>query len=184
MELATFHRAKGLEWTAVNVVGLEDGFVPIVYAQSDQARAEERRLLYVAITRASVICTARGREPDPGHRTAGRASAFSLVVSHGRGGTHRNGEDPPRDTGRWIADIRATLSLNRRRHWAFIIWTRLIRGVARSACQARSAEASIRSPEMLRSVRTVSSVSGLHVRQSKDIAVTRLGSTAVQPACL
>ena len=53
VELATFHRAKGLEWTSVCVVGLEDGFVPIVYAESDTARAEERRLLYVALTRAS-----------------------------------------------------------------------------------------------------------------------------------
>ena len=34
VELATFHRAKGLEWTSVCVVGLEDGFVPIVYAES------------------------------------------------------------------------------------------------------------------------------------------------------
>lgn len=53
VELATFHRAKGLEWTSVNVIGLEDGYSPIVYAESEEALAEERRLLYVALTRAS-----------------------------------------------------------------------------------------------------------------------------------
>jgi len=52
VELATFHRAKGLEWPAVAVVGLEDGMVPIAYATTPPAVAEERRLLYVALTRA------------------------------------------------------------------------------------------------------------------------------------
>ncbi len=52
VELSTFHRAKGLEWPAVAVVGLEDGMVPIAYATTPPAVAEERRLLYVALTRA------------------------------------------------------------------------------------------------------------------------------------
>jgi DNA helicase-2/ATP-dependent DNA helicase PcrA len=52
VELSTFHRAKGLEWPAVALVGLEDGLVPIAYATTAAAQAEERRLLYVAITRA------------------------------------------------------------------------------------------------------------------------------------
>ena len=52
VELTTFHRAKGLEWRAVAVVGLEDGVVPISYARTPDALAEERRLLYVALTRA------------------------------------------------------------------------------------------------------------------------------------
>jgi DNA helicase-2/ATP-dependent DNA helicase PcrA len=52
VELSTFHRAKGLEWPAVAVVGLEDGMVPIAYALTPDALAEERRLLYVALTRA------------------------------------------------------------------------------------------------------------------------------------
>jgi ATP-dependent DNA helicase UvrD/PcrA len=51
VELATFHRAKGAEWTSVCVTGVEDGFVPIVYAVDADTRAEERRLLYVALTR-------------------------------------------------------------------------------------------------------------------------------------
>ena len=52
VELSTFHRAKGLEWPAVALVGFEDGLVPIAYATSPAARAEERRLLYVAVSRA------------------------------------------------------------------------------------------------------------------------------------
>jgi superfamily I DNA/RNA helicase len=50
--LCTFHRAKGLQWHAVWVCGLESGLVPIGYALSEEAIAEERRLLYVALTRA------------------------------------------------------------------------------------------------------------------------------------
>ncbi|MDW3219186.1 MAG: ATP-dependent DNA helicase UvrD2 [Acidimicrobiales bacterium] len=52
VELATFHSAKGLEWPIVHLVGLEDGLVPITFARTKAARAEEQRLLYVATTRA------------------------------------------------------------------------------------------------------------------------------------
>ena len=52
VELSTFHAAKGLEWPVVYVVGLEQGLVPIGHATTPEARAEERRLLYVAVTRA------------------------------------------------------------------------------------------------------------------------------------
>jgi len=52
VDLLTFHRAKGLEWDAVWVVGLEEGFVPLAHASTAAQLAEERRLLYVALTRA------------------------------------------------------------------------------------------------------------------------------------
>jgi DNA helicase II / ATP-dependent DNA helicase PcrA len=70
VELATFHKAKGLEWRAVAVVGLEDGIVPIAYAASAEAMAEERRLLYVALTRAQqeLWCSWAGTRHD-GDRT-------------------------------------------------------------------------------------------------------------------
>jgi DNA helicase-2/ATP-dependent DNA helicase PcrA len=50
--LGTFHAAKGLEWAVVHLAGVEDGYVPITYAKTAAARAEEARLLYVAMTRA------------------------------------------------------------------------------------------------------------------------------------
>ncbi|HEX7168356.1 MAG TPA: ATP-dependent DNA helicase UvrD2 [Acidimicrobiales bacterium] len=52
VEIATFHRAKGLEWPIVFLAGLERGLVPIGRASSQEADDEERRLLYVAVTRA------------------------------------------------------------------------------------------------------------------------------------
>jgi DNA helicase-2/ATP-dependent DNA helicase PcrA len=52
VELATFHSSKGLEWSVVHVAGLEDGFVPIAYAANGAQLGEEKRLLYVALTRA------------------------------------------------------------------------------------------------------------------------------------
>jgi DNA helicase-2/ATP-dependent DNA helicase PcrA len=57
--VCSFHRAKGLQWRAVWVCGLERGLVPIGHAESGAAWAEERRLLYVALTRAEDVlhCT-------------------------------------------------------------------------------------------------------------------------------
>jgi DNA helicase II / ATP-dependent DNA helicase PcrA len=56
--LASLHAAKGLEWDAVFLVGLADGTLPISHALSKGADSEpveeERRLLYVGITRARV----------------------------------------------------------------------------------------------------------------------------------
>jgi DNA helicase-2/ATP-dependent DNA helicase PcrA len=51
--LASMHAAKGLEWDVVFVVGLVDGVVPIAQSLArPEAVEEERRLLYVAVTRA------------------------------------------------------------------------------------------------------------------------------------
>ena len=50
--LATIHAAKGLEWDRVHVIGLSEGLLPISYARGLEQIDEERRLLYVAITRA------------------------------------------------------------------------------------------------------------------------------------
>ena len=52
VDLATVHAAKGLEWPVVFLVGFEQGLLPIGHATTPEARAEERRLLYVAVTRA------------------------------------------------------------------------------------------------------------------------------------
>ncbi len=52
VDVATFHAAKGLEWAIVHLAGLEEGYVPIAHARTPAAKAEEARLLYVAMTRA------------------------------------------------------------------------------------------------------------------------------------
>lgn len=50
--LASLHSAKGMEWDAVFLTGLSDGLLPISLADTPDAIEEERRLLYVGITRA------------------------------------------------------------------------------------------------------------------------------------
>ena len=52
--VATFHRAKGLQWPTVFVIGLSESLVPISQARTPEAIDEERRLLYVALTRAEL----------------------------------------------------------------------------------------------------------------------------------
>jgi DNA helicase-2/ATP-dependent DNA helicase PcrA len=85
VDLSTFHGAKGLEWPVVHVAGLEVGFVPIAYATTDAQLAEERRLLYVALTRAeeqlhlswaaerTFGVSTVGRDPSPYLARLGRA---------------------------------------------------------------------------------------------------------------
>jgi len=52
VQLLTLHRAKGLEFDAVAIVRVEEGELPIRQAKTDEARDDERRLLYVGLTRA------------------------------------------------------------------------------------------------------------------------------------
>jgi DNA helicase-2/ATP-dependent DNA helicase PcrA len=52
VSLATIHATKGLEWQLVFLCGLNQGYFPISYAKTDAEISEERRLFYVAVTRA------------------------------------------------------------------------------------------------------------------------------------
>lgn len=64
--LASIHAAKGLEWQVVHVIGCSDGLMPLQHADSAEQLEEERRLLYVAITRAERelhLSWARCRQP-------------------------------------------------------------------------------------------------------------------------
>jgi DNA helicase-2/ATP-dependent DNA helicase PcrA len=79
--LATFHAAKGLEWDAVFLVGVQDGTLPFTYATSPAAIEEERRLLYVGMTRARsdlVISWAQAR--NPGQAARRKPSRFLIPL--------------------------------------------------------------------------------------------------------
>ncbi len=91
--LTTFHRAKGLQWPTVIVLGLSAGLMPIASAQTPAAIDEERRLLYVALTRSEeeLWCSwyedagsgARGiRGPAPGWRRLSGRSRSSRRRRH------------------------------------------------------------------------------------------------------
>jgi DNA helicase-2/ATP-dependent DNA helicase PcrA len=94
----------------VSVVGVEDGYVPIIYAESSAAREEERRLLYVALTRASreLHCSwAKSRTMGAGRTVERQPSPWLAAVARvSRTGTQRVA---PRDAAQRFAAMRADL---------------------------------------------------------------------------
>jgi DNA helicase-2/ATP-dependent DNA helicase PcrA len=75
--LASLHAAKGLEWDAVFLVGLSEGLMPISFAEGWEAVEEERRLLYVGITRAREhLNLSWSRARTPGGRAGRSPSRF------------------------------------------------------------------------------------------------------------
>jgi len=74
--LATLHSAKGLEWENVFVIGLSEGLVPISYAKTPAAVDEERRLLYVGVTRARERLHLSFAEAAPKRSTPRQPSRF------------------------------------------------------------------------------------------------------------
>ncbi|KUH93970.1 ATP-dependent DNA helicase [Mycobacterium sp. IS-3022] len=91
--LASLHAAKGLEWDAVFLVGLADGTLPISHALAhgpdSEAVEEERRLLYVGITRARVhLALSWALARTPGGRQSRKPSRFlnGIAPQSSRGG--------------------------------------------------------------------------------------------------
>ncbi|MGK5532992.1 ATP-dependent DNA helicase UvrD2 [Streptomyces sp. URMC 129] len=84
--LASLHTAKGLEWDAVFLVGLTDGMLPITYAKTPEQVEEERRLLYVGVTRArSHLTLSWALARSPGGRAGRRPSRFLDGLRPGSG---------------------------------------------------------------------------------------------------
>lgn len=115
--LSTFHRAKGLQWRRVFVIGLSEGIVPWVAARSKAARDEERRLLYVALTRAEdeLTCTWAKLEgdgsPQQRARPARRASPWLAPIQAAISELHAARSDTPaQDVTAHLERIRALLA--------------------------------------------------------------------------
>ncbi|MFG3347990.1 ATP-dependent DNA helicase UvrD2 [Streptomyces sp. NPDC048018] len=84
--LASLHAAKGLEWDAVFLVGLTEGMMPITYARTDEQVEEERRLLYVGVTRAREhLSLSWALSRSPGGRPSRRPTRFLKGLRPGSG---------------------------------------------------------------------------------------------------
>lgn len=124
--LMSLHRAKGTEFDAVFLVGVEEGLMPISHAATDDEVDEERRLLYVGATRARrwlSITWAASRPNRRGKPTSRRPSRFLYNLGpgapttgggrtgrgavNGRSGSHVGHSDHSGGKGR-----RATASLD------------------------------------------------------------------------
>jgi DNA helicase II / ATP-dependent DNA helicase PcrA len=94
--LASLHAAKGLEWDAVFLAGMSEGLMPISLAETDEAVAEERRLLYVGITRAREhLELSYARSRAPGGRASRRRSRFLDGLWPEDGPARRRGPGSP-----------------------------------------------------------------------------------------
>jgi DNA helicase-2/ATP-dependent DNA helicase PcrA len=98
--LASLHAAKGLEWDAVFVVGVTDGMLPITYAETPEQVEEERRLLYVGVTRARVhLAVSWALARSPGGRAGRRPSRFLDGLLPGRAAAAGPGKATSRRRG-------------------------------------------------------------------------------------
>jgi DNA helicase-2/ATP-dependent DNA helicase PcrA len=106
--LASLHSAKGLEWDAVFLVGLSEGTLPTTYAKTAEQVEEERRLLYVGITRARQwLWLSYAVARSPGGR-ARRPTRFLPQLDRSGGGTERAGSGSGAGTGARRAERRRT----------------------------------------------------------------------------
>ncbi|MDO5662806.1 MAG: ATP-dependent DNA helicase UvrD2 [Brachybacterium sp.] len=103
--LASIHAAKGLEWPVVFVIGASDGLLPISMAQTKPEVEEERRLFYVALTRAKDLLTVSwSAARTPGARGSRKPSRFLDGILE-RPRSSAGGGATPRRTGRRSATL-------------------------------------------------------------------------------
>lgn len=83
--ISTCHAAKGLEWPVVFVPACEDGTFPFYRAEDAEAVREERRLLFVAMTRAKAFLTLSytGRRQNNGKDAERKLCPFVAAVPEG-----------------------------------------------------------------------------------------------------
>jgi len=84
VQLMTIHNAKGLEFPYVFVCGLNEGFFPVKRVQNKVQLEEERRLAYVAFTRAeNVLCLSDAEDGVAGESGTRYPSRFLLEMDMG-----------------------------------------------------------------------------------------------------
>ena len=113
--LASLHAAKGLEWDAVFLVGMSEGLLPISLADTDEQVAEERRLLYVGITRAREhLELSYARSRSAGGRASRKVSRFLVPLWPDERMATASSSGPPADPllllrlRRWRAEVAAS----------------------------------------------------------------------------
>ena len=105
--LTSLHSAKGMEWDAVFLVGLVEGVLPTTYAKTLAAVEEERRLLYVGITRARQWLTLSYANARAAGGRVRRPSRF-LPVEEPERGSARGARRERRDADGTVRRVIAT----------------------------------------------------------------------------
>lgn len=112
--LASIHAAKGMEWPVVHIIGASEGLLPISMAKTPAEVEEERRLFYVALTRARDLLTISwARARTAGSRGSRKPSRFlDGILDHPE--QVADASAAARSTGRRSATVHRTCRVCRR----------------------------------------------------------------------
>jgi DNA helicase-2/ATP-dependent DNA helicase PcrA len=180
--IASLHAAKGLEWDAVFLVGLVEGVLPISYATTDAAVAEERRLLYVGVTRARrhlTLSWAKAREAGRRPRKPCRfLNGIAPAAEPERPARRKRGSGPPADVDPALWEALRTWRADRsaeQKQPAFVVFT-----------DATLAAIASRKPTTLQQLRSIPGVGSAKLERFGDdvlevLAARRRASGAAGP---